>query len=126
MTSSDPPFHELIEAARLRAGLSFEALSHRAWTTPSFSYRICTGRAKPGRDIVIRLGVALNLDVETIDLLLRSAGHLGLIEPHLGLAEPAETAPRSTRGPAPRSRIDHRPTEAQGRPSGIRKGPDAQ
>ena len=103
MTSSDPPFHELIEAARLRAGLSFEALSHRAWTTPSFSYRICTGRAKPGRDIVIRLGVALNLDVETIDLLLRSAGHLGLIEPPLGLAEPAETAPRST--PRPRAAL---------------------
>ena len=76
----DAPFHELIEAARKRAGLSHDLLAHRAWTSPSYTYRICTGKSKPGRDTVIRLGLALNLSVEDLDLLLRAAGHLGLIE----------------------------------------------
>jgi predicted transcriptional regulator len=74
------PFHQLIETTRQRAGLSHDHLADRAWTSPGYTHRICTGRAKPRRDTVIRLGVAMNLGVAEIDELLRAAGHLGLVE----------------------------------------------
>lgn len=89
------PFHELIESARKRAGLSHDLLAHRAWTSPGYTYRICTGNAKPGRDVVIRLCLSLNLDVAETDQLLLAAGHLGLLEhqseSHSSPSHPAET-----------------------------------
>jgi hypothetical protein len=86
---NDHPFHELFEASRKRAGLSHDQLAHRAWTSPGYTFRLCAGKAKPGRDIVIRLGVAMNLSVEEIDELLRAAGHLGLLD--LDLAPAVES-----------------------------------
>lgn len=78
--NSNKPFHDHLEHTRQRAGLSHDQLAHRAWTSPSYTHRLCAGKAKPGRDTVIRLGVALNLAVDEVDELLRLAGHLGLLE----------------------------------------------
>jgi hypothetical protein len=77
----DIPFHERIEAIRKRAGISHDQLSHRAWTSSGYTHRICAGKAKPSRDMVIRLCLSLNLDVVETDLMLVAAGHIGLLEP---------------------------------------------
>ncbi|MBP7693820.1 MAG: helix-turn-helix transcriptional regulator [Anaerolineales bacterium] len=74
------PFHEMIETIRRRSGISHDQLSHRAWTSPGYTHRICSGKSKPGRDMVIRLGLALNLSVEVTDEVLRAAGHPGLLD----------------------------------------------
>lgn len=75
------PFHERIEEARKRAGISHDQLAHRAWTSSGYTHRICAGQAKPSRDIVIRLCLSLNLDVVETDLMLIAAGHMGLLPP---------------------------------------------
>lgn len=74
-----PVFHELLDMTRKRAGLSHEQLSERAATSPGYTHRICAGTAKPGRDMVIRLGVAMNVSVAELDELLTLAGHLRLL-----------------------------------------------
>ncbi len=74
------PFHELIDVARRRAGLSHDQLAERAWTTPSYVHRLCGGKAKPSRDVIIRLCLSLNLDVAETDQMLIAAGHVGLLE----------------------------------------------
>lgn len=91
----DPPFHERIEAARRRAGISHDQLSHRAWTSPGYTHRICAGKAKPGRDMVIRICLSLNLDVVETDLMLVAAGHIGLLE-HQTISPLASSPPRET------------------------------
>lgn len=88
--AQEAAFHTLLEQARQRSGLSFEQLSHRAWTSPGYTHRLCAGRAKPGRDMVIRLGVAMNLGVDEIDELLRRAGYLGLVDLRASSGRPLE------------------------------------
>ena len=73
-------FHQLFEEARQSAGMSHDRLAARAWTSPSYTFRICDGKAKPSRDVVIRLCIALNLGVDDTDALLRAAGHVGLVD----------------------------------------------
>jgi ribosome-binding protein aMBF1 (putative translation factor) len=91
MQTQTPPFHELIETARKRAGLSHDQLSSRAQTSAGYTHRICAGTAKPGRDMIIRLGLAMNLSVDELDELLTAAGHLRLLanEPKAGASKPA-------------------------------------
>jgi ribosome-binding protein aMBF1 (putative translation factor) len=89
------PFHQLMEAARKRAGLSHDQFSELAWTTPSYTFRICSGKAKPSRDMVMRLCIALNFAVDETDEMLRAAGHVGLLD--------LEKKPSATIPPAPLS-----------------------
>lgn len=77
---TDELFHELIENDRRRARLSYGQLAERAWSTPSYVFRICKGLAKPRRDLIIRLCIALDLTVEETDELLHAAGHPGLLD----------------------------------------------
>jgi hypothetical protein len=59
--------HDLLEHIRnlkfaawyLLRGVKSDQLSHRTWTSPGHTIE-CTGKAKLGRDMVIRLCLSLN------------------------------------------------------------------
>jgi len=75
------PFHVALASYRARSGLSVQALAVRAAIrSTGHTHRLLTGHAKPSRDVVIRLALALALDVAQTDALLRAAGHAGLVE----------------------------------------------
>lgn len=65
---------------REQSGLSYDRLAGRVETTPSYLHRLATGTSKPSRNFVIRLGIAMGLDVPNLDLLMRSAGFSGLLK----------------------------------------------
>lgn len=72
-------FADLIRQRRTDAGLSFDALAALALTSPAYLHRLETGEAfKPGRNFVIRLGIALRLDIDGVDELLAVCGYLRL------------------------------------------------
>src|SRR5262245_26846438 len=77
---TDELFHQLMENARRRARLSYGRLAERAWSTSSYVFRICNGAAKPRRDLIIRLCIALDLTVGETDELLHAAGHPSLLD----------------------------------------------
>lgn len=69
-------FHTLLGERRSRAGLSFDVLAKRMGTSPAHLHRLEKGEvAKPGRDFIIRLGIALGDDVDGVNELLAAAGH---------------------------------------------------
>lgn len=75
------PFHAALAHYRDHSGLSVQALTMRsALRSTGHMHRLLTGQARPSRDVVIRLALALGLDVAQTDALLRSAGHAGLVE----------------------------------------------
>jgi transcriptional regulator with XRE-family HTH domain len=80
MQAHSPKFHELFEEIRVRSGLSYDQLAGRAWTSPAYLHRLKQGMAKPSRDFVIRLCLALSLAVDEADELIASANHLALLE----------------------------------------------
>lgn len=71
-------FTQIIESARRVAGLSYEGWAETSFSNPSFLYRVCTGKARPSRDMLIRLGLGLRGDERQINLLLQAAGKPGL------------------------------------------------
>ena len=92
-----PPFHELLGHHRRAHGFSYQQLAERAWTTPSFVFRVCKGEAKPGFNTVLRLAIAMSLPVEDVDELVRAAGYLPLLE--INEARPALKNSRVERTP---------------------------
>lgn len=70
-----PAFHTAIEHARQAAGLSYHGWAERAFSTPSYLLRVCRGEARPERDMVIRLCLALDLTAEQTNTYLHLAGH---------------------------------------------------
>lgn len=75
-------FQSLLEQHRLSAGLSYDQLAERAGGGVDKSYIFYLEKGtknKPSRDVVIKIGIALGLDVQGIDELVTSAGHLPLI-----------------------------------------------
>ncbi len=75
---------------RARSGLSYEALAERACLPDKgYVFRLFNGQRKPNRDVLIRLGVALGLDVPEIDELLGLAHFLGWLAAPAPEAEPA-------------------------------------
>jgi transcriptional regulator with XRE-family HTH domain len=77
-----PNFLTAIQEARLEAGLSYEALARRMGPTTSRGYlhRVFKGADKPGRNVVLRLALALGLSVQQAHELLVSGGYAGLYE----------------------------------------------
>lgn len=79
-TTTTTPFHELVDHHRKAHGLSYHQLAERAWTTPSFVFRICRGEAKPSYTVVLRLAIAIGLPLEHVDELVRAAGYIPLLD----------------------------------------------
>lgn len=67
-------FGERLREWRRRRGLSQEALALAASTAARHVSRLETGRAVPGRAMVLALAAALDLVGDDVDVLLRSAG----------------------------------------------------
>jgi len=66
---------------RQRSGLSFDKLAERSFTNVSYLHALESGKkARPSRDILIRIGFGLGVDPELIDDMLITAGHLPLFE----------------------------------------------
>ena len=68
------PFGQQLRHWRRRSGLSQLDLSAQAGTTPRHLSFIETGRSRPGRELVLRLGEALDLSIRDRNTLLVSAG----------------------------------------------------
>ena len=71
----------LLERYRQQSGRSYDQVAHLAWTSISYVHRLCKGQARASRDVLIRLGWALGLTLEELDVLLRSERYMGLIAP---------------------------------------------
>lgn len=79
MQQQQQQFHETLRQYRMESGLSFDLLAERARTSTGYLYRLEHAKAsRPGRNVTIRIGIALGLDIDHIDELLRAAGHLPL------------------------------------------------
>jgi UTP--glucose-1-phosphate uridylyltransferase len=68
-------FGILLQQARERAGLSRDHLAKRVGLNVSHLFRIETGARRPSRDSALALAVALELDDETVNQWLVSAGY---------------------------------------------------
>jgi plasmid maintenance system antidote protein VapI len=64
---------------KARSGLSYGALAQRMCDHPGHVQRIVTGSDRPKRDTLIRLCLALGLDVTVTDELLRLGNFPGLL-----------------------------------------------
>jgi transcriptional regulator with XRE-family HTH domain len=73
-------FQDLLRELRARSGLSYHQFAARSCTDASYIMQLEKGeKNKPSRDVMLRLGVGLNLDVETINELVCAAGHLSIL-----------------------------------------------
>ena len=73
-------FATTLERLRKSAGLSFDQLSSRTLVDRRYLWDLETGKkGNPGRNILLRIGIGLRLEVEELDDLLREAGHLPLL-----------------------------------------------
>jgi transcriptional regulator with XRE-family HTH domain len=76
--SRDPqvpsPFGQQLRHWRRRSGVSQLDLAVQAGTSPRHVSFIETGRSRPGRDLVLRLAVALDVPIRDRNTLLTSAG----------------------------------------------------
>lgn len=74
MTTPSTPFGRLLKSWRLRRGLSQLELAVGAQTTPRYLSFIETGRARPGRAVVVRVAQSLGLSLVEQNELLVAAG----------------------------------------------------
>ena len=72
--NSKATFGQLLKLWRKKAALSQQQLALVAGTTPRHLSFIETGRSRPGRSIVMRLGQALDLSIRNRNALLVAAG----------------------------------------------------
>lgn len=68
-----PTFTQCLARYMEERGLSAAELSHAALLSRSFTYQLCSGERRPGRDIVLRLALVLELSVEQTQAFLRTA-----------------------------------------------------
>jgi transcriptional regulator with XRE-family HTH domain len=68
------PFGQLLRRWRTATGISQIDLAAQAGTTPRYVSFVETGRARPGRAVVLRLARALDLPVREQNALLLAAG----------------------------------------------------
>ena len=68
-----PAFSEQLFQYMEERGLTVTKLSELAMLSRSFMYQLCSGDRAPGRDIVLRLALVLELGVAEAQNLLRSA-----------------------------------------------------
>lgn len=70
----DPPaFTDRLAEYMAKRGLNAAQLSEAALLSRSFTYQLCSGERRPSRDIVLRLGLVLELSVDETQSLLRAA-----------------------------------------------------
>lgn len=80
-------FGQFLRVWRTQNQYSQMQLAERAETTSRYVSFLETGRSRPGREIVIRLGAALNLSQTNLNRLLDSAGYLPEYLESSGLTE---------------------------------------
>lgn len=68
-----PSFSERLLLHMEERGLSIAQLSEAAMLSRSFTYQLCSGTRTPGRDIILRIALALELTVDEAQRLLRAA-----------------------------------------------------
>jgi transcriptional regulator with XRE-family HTH domain len=74
-------FGQVLRQLREAAGLSYNALGERARIDPKYLYNLEAGkRYNPSRNAVIRIGIGLCLDVDSLDEILTSAGHVSILD----------------------------------------------
>lgn len=70
---NSPSFSSQLMMCMEERGLTVSKLSEAAMLSRSFTYQLCSGDRVPGRDIVLRLALALGLTVDEAQQLLRTA-----------------------------------------------------
>ena len=70
---SAPSFPQHLEHQMDRRSINAAQLSELALLSRSFTYQLCSGTRAPSRDIVLRLALVLELNVEETQRLLRCA-----------------------------------------------------
>lgn len=68
-----PTFAQYLTDLLKQRELTTTRLSELSLLSRSFTYQLCSGIRVPGRDIVLRLAIVLNLRVEECQQMLRSA-----------------------------------------------------
>jgi|SRR3990170_6363352 len=87
--SNKPSLSKLLQQLRAESGLSYQPLSERSCVDIAYLHRLETGRAsRPSRDVLIRIGVGLGLDIEGLDELITVAGHWPLLRDQNGAGLP--------------------------------------
>jgi len=77
-------FSEILKRRRLEGGLSFQSLGQRSRVDLAYLHRLENERAtRPGRNIVIRIVIGLDLDLQETDHSLIIAGHLPRANPRM-------------------------------------------
>ena len=76
---SSQSLSDKIAELRKRSGLSFDKLAERSFTNISYLHALESGKkARPSRDVLIRIGFGLGIEPEVIDeLLLMVRDHAG-------------------------------------------------
>jgi transcriptional regulator with XRE-family HTH domain len=79
----------MLQQLRAEAGLSYQHLSERSHVDVGYLHRLETGKAsRPGRDVLIRIGIGLGLDITGLDTLITAAGHWPLLRDQNGGTQP--------------------------------------
>jgi transcriptional regulator with XRE-family HTH domain len=76
-----PRLTDYLTQLRQTSGLSYAALAERAHDERGHLQRVFTGAARPKRDTLLKLCIALGLDVAETDTVLRLANFPGLLPP---------------------------------------------
>lgn len=69
----DQPFCAHLGRMMAERGLTAAQLSQICLLSRSFTYQLCSGVRQPSRDMVVRLALAMGLDLPATQVLLRSA-----------------------------------------------------
>lgn len=77
-----PAFHDQLSLYMEERGLTVSKLSQASMLSRSFMYQLCSGERTPGRDIVLRLALVLELGVSEAQQLLRIA-QKGILYPRV-------------------------------------------
>lgn len=67
-------FHKYMNQLMAERGFSVPDLIAGACISKPYTYQIITGERLPGRDIILRIGLSMNLDLDEIQRLLTLAG----------------------------------------------------
>lgn len=71
---SEPDLSDYFDRLFESRGFDCSELARRALISRSFAYQIVSGVRAPGRDILIRIAIAAELDIDETQALLRLAG----------------------------------------------------
>lgn len=77
-----PAFHEYLSEIISEKGIDAAELGLRTLLSRSFTYQICSGDRIPGRDIILRIALTLELSVDVTQRMLRLAGR-GALYPRI-------------------------------------------